>query len=213
MKAVVFDLWETLVPMFPAEDGERSYAAMAARLGAEEATFVELWRARREFRETRPLAEAMRSLCEELSLGTADIDGAIAVRREFTRAALVARPGALDVLRELRRRGHRVGLITVCTEDVEELWPETPMAELVDVPVFSCSAGMNKPDPRIYELACERLGVEPADCLYVGDGNNDELRGAERAGMRAVQLRLPEHGPRDWDGARVESLEQVLELV
>jgi hypothetical protein len=31
--------------------------------------------------------------------------------------------------------------------------------------------------------------------------------------MRAVQLRLPEHGPRDWDGARVESLEQVLELV
>ena len=73
MKAVVFDLWETLVPMFPADEGEKSYAAMAARLGAGGPAFVELWRARREFRETRPLAEAMRSLCEELSLGAADI--------------------------------------------------------------------------------------------------------------------------------------------
>jgi putative hydrolase of the HAD superfamily len=213
VKAVIFDLWETLVPMFPADEGEKAYAAMAARLGADEVTFVELWRARREFRETRPLAEAVRSLCEELSLGTADVDGAIAVRREFTRAALVARPGALEVLSELRRRGLALGLITVCTEDVEELWPETPMAALVDAPVFSCSAGMNKPDPRIYALACERLGVEPSDCLYVGDGRSDELRGAERVGMRALQLRLPEHGPRDWDGAHVESLEQVLELV
>jgi putative hydrolase of the HAD superfamily len=198
--------------MFPADDGEKAYAAMAAQLGVDEARFVELWRARREFRETRPLAVAMRSLCEELSLGTADVDGAIAVRRELTRAALVARPGALEVLRELRRRGRRLGLITVCTEDVEELWPETPMAELIDAPVFSCSAGVNKPDPRIYALACEQLGVEPSECLYVGDGNNDELRGAERAGMRAVRLRLPEHGPRDWDGAYVESLEEVLEL-
>jgi putative hydrolase of the HAD superfamily len=213
VKAVVFDLWETLVPMFPADEGEKAYAAMAARLGAEEPAFVALWRARREFRETRPLADAMRSLCEELSLDAAGVEGAIAVRREFTRAALVARPGALDVLRELRARGKRLGLITVCTEDVEELWPETPMAELVDAAVFSCSAGMNKPDPRIYALASERLGVDPSDCLYVGDGRNDELRGAERAGMRAVQLRLPEHGPRAWDGAYVESLEQVRELV
>jgi putative hydrolase of the HAD superfamily len=212
VKAVIFDLWDTLLPMFPADDGEQAYAAMAVRLGADGPTFVELWRARREFRETRPLAVAMRSLCEELSLGTVDVEGAIAVRRELTRAALVARPGALEALTELRRRGRRLGLVTVCTEDVEELWPETPMARLVDAPVFSCSAGMNKPDPRIYALASQRLGVEPADCLYVGDGNNDELRGAERVGMRAVQLRLPEHGPRDWDGAHVESLEDVLEL-
>jgi putative hydrolase of the HAD superfamily len=212
VKAVIFDLWETLVPMFPADEGEKAYAAMAARLGADGPAFVELWRERREFRETRPLAEAMRALCEELSLGTDGVEGAIAVRREFTRAALVARPGALEVLRELRRRGLRLGLITVCTEDVEELWPETPMAELIDAPVFSCSAGMNKPDARIYALACDRLGVDPVDCLYVGDGRSDELRGAERAGMRAVQLRLPEHGPRDWEGAHVDSLERVLEL-
>jgi putative hydrolase of the HAD superfamily len=46
-------------------------------------------------------------------------------------------------------------------------------------------------DPRIYEIACERLGVEAGDCLFVGDGANDELPGAERVGMAAVQLRAP----------------------
>jgi putative hydrolase of the HAD superfamily len=113
----------------------------------------------------------------------------------------------------LRRRGRRLGLVSACTDDVEHVWPGTAIAPLIDATVFSCSVGVNKPDPRIYEIACARLSVGPTECLYVGDGSNDELRGAERVGMRAVQLRLPEHGPRDWDGAVVESLEEILDLV
>jgi putative hydrolase of the HAD superfamily len=107
-------------------------------------------------------------------------------------------------------------MISACTAEVPEVWDQTPFGGLFDSTVFSSSVGVSKPDPRIYEVACEELGVAPADCLFVGDGANDELPGAERVGMTALQLRAPgepltEEGER-WDGAFVERLSDVLEL-
>ena len=113
-------------------------------------------------------------------------------------------------------RGQKLGLITVCSQEVADIWDETPFAGLFDATVFSSSVGLSKPDPRIYELACERLGVEPADCLFVGDGANDELPGAERAGMTALQLRAPGEAltpdGEAWQGASIEHLSEVVEL-
>ena len=75
-----------------------------------------------------------------------------------------------------------------------------------------------KPDREIYELACTGLGVDPSDCLFVGDGANDELRGAERAGMTPVLVHPRGEDPRwdglgDWSGLRVDAIPQVLDLV
>src|SRR5258708_25737779 len=92
------------------------------------------------------------------------------------------------MLGELGRRGIGRGLITVWSVDVVEIWHETPFAGLFDAEVFSSQCRLHKPDPRIYELALQQLGVDAAEALYVGDGANDELAGAERAGMRVVQL-------------------------
>jgi len=49
-----------------------------------------------------------------------------------------------------------------------------------------------KPDPRIYHLALERLKVKPQDCLYVGDGSSHELTGARKVGMHPVQIHVPD---------------------
>jgi putative hydrolase of the HAD superfamily len=108
-------------------------------------------------------------------------------------------------------------MISACSQDVPDVWEQTPFAGLFDSAVFSCSVGFSKPDPRIYALAAEELGVEPGACLFVGDGANDELPGAERAGMTAIQLRAPgerltSDGER-WDGRYVSLLSDVLELV
>ena len=46
-----------------------------------------------------------------------------------------------------------------------------------------------KPDPEIYNLACERLGISPTKTVFVGDGGFDELQGATAVGMRPVQAR------------------------
>ena len=97
-------------------------------------------------------------------------------------------------------------------------WGESAFAGLVDDAVFSCSVGLVKPDARIYRLAAERLGLEPAEYLFVGDGANDELAGAERAGMKAVLILRPEQEEPYWEEAhgwqpRIKAVPEVLELL
>ena len=213
-RAVIFDLWQTLVP-WQADEANRFYDRMADAVGVERGRFREAWLAARPRRETGPIAEHLLALLGELDVES-DVDALLALRRDWTKRTLVPRPDALETLAELRRRGHRLGLISVCTQEVPELWGETPLGGMLDETVFSCDVGVSKPDPRIYEIACERLGVEPDECLFVGDGANDELPGAERVGMTAVQLRasgesLTPSGE-DWRGAWVESLSDVLTI-
>jgi putative hydrolase of the HAD superfamily len=213
-RAVIFDLWQTLVP-FPTESANRMYAELAETWGADPATFHEVWiRGRRE-RETGPIEPHLRSIAEELGL-RGDLQAVMTMRRDWTFRSLVPRDDAVPTLEELRRRGHRLGMISACSQDVPDVWERTPFARLFDSAVFSCSVGFSKPDPRIYDFAANELGVEPGDCLFVGDGANDELPGAEQAGMTALQLRPPgepltPEGER-WQGRYVGRLSDVLEL-
>ena len=212
-RAVIFDLWQTLVP-WPVEGAQRMYDGLAAHFGAEPDRFKELWLTGRRDRELGPMEPHLRTLAEQLG-SESDLAAAVGLRRDWTREHLVPRPDAVPTLEELRRRGHLLGMISACTEEVPEIWDETPFRGLFDSTVFSCSVGVSKPDPRIYQLCAEELDVQSADCLFVGDGANDELRGAERAGMTALQLRAPgegltEEGER-WTGRYVERLSDVLD--
>ena len=213
-RAVIFDLWQTLVP-WNLDEANRFYDEMADHVGVDRERFRTVWAARREDRETGPIADHLRAIVDELE-AEGDVDQLIELRRDWAKRTLVPRADAIETLAELRRRGHRLGLISVCTEDVSHVWDETPLGGTLDETVFSCDVGISKPDPRIYEIACERLEVEAADCLFVGDGANDELPGARRVGMTAVQLRAPgeeltEPG-KAWRGASIEHLSEVLHL-
>ena len=213
-RGVIFDLWQTLV-RWPDESAKEMYAQLAQTWGADPETLDEVWFRRRREREIGPIEPHLRSIAEELGL-TGDLKAVITIRRDWTFESLVPRPEAIPTLQELRRRGHKLGMISACSQDVPEVWDRTPFANLFDSAVFSCSVGFSKPDPRIYALAADELGLEPADCLFVGDGANDELPGAEHAGMTAVQLRAPgerltPEGER-WTGRYVGLLSDVLEL-
>ena len=84
-----------------------------------------------------------------------------------------------------------------------------------DASVFSFDIGAAKPDPGIYLEATRRLRVEPGNAVFVGDGADDELVGAERAGLRPAQAAwfrgelasLPARIP------RLSSWQAVLDLV
>jgi putative hydrolase of the HAD superfamily len=213
VRAVIFDLWDTLIDW----DVERSRAtqdAIAGRLGADPDEFSRLWLDRRAERDTGTLADAFRSV----GAGEQLVPELVELRHESFREVCVPRPGALETLRELRRRGIKLGMISVCSEEVALLWDETPFAGLFDSAVFSCSVGLRKPDPAIYRLALDELGVEPGDAMFVGDGANDELGGAERVGMRAVLILRPEQDEPYWEEARgwqprITSIPEVLDLV
>jgi len=105
-------------------------------------------------------------------------------------AAMASSGGIRDALvecaRSLRRDGLRTGLLTNNVAEFREHWRGTlPIGELFDDVVDSSEVGMRKPDLRIFALACERLGVEPARALFLDDhpGNVDA---AKKAGLEAV---------------------------
>ena len=217
MRAVIFDLWETLID-WPREEAEAHYEALAEAFGVAPDRFRDVWIGGRPSRETGSLADAVRALSATLEVDDVDVDAVVALRREFSRSAIHPRPGVVETLKELRRRGYRIGLISVCSEDVPDVWPETELDGLFDATVFSCSVGLAKPDRRIYELACEQLGVEPGDAVFVGDGANDELRGAERAGLKAVLILRPGEDEPPWEDAhgwqpRITSIPEILDLL
>jgi putative hydrolase of the HAD superfamily len=208
LRAVVFDLWGTLVDA-SVEEFLGLRRRIAERAGIDEERFEAVWAETYHLRETGPILPALRAV----GLPDDTVPDVLAWRREVTRRCLVPRDDAPELLAELRRRGLRIGLISMCTQEVAELWQKTSLAPLVEEPVFSCEVGLAKPDPRIYELACRRLGVAAEEALFVGDGANDELAGADRAGMRAVLLDgSGEHG-RHWEGERIPALADLLPLI
>jgi putative hydrolase of the HAD superfamily len=212
-RAVVFDLWDTLVD-FDSVGGRAFQDKVAARLGRDPEEFAALWVEGRARRESGPLRDYLLTLGAEDSVA----DEVVVLRHESTRTMLRPRPGAVETLRELRERGLRLGLITVCSEDVPAVWGETPFEALFDSTVFSCAVGLRKPDPRIYALSCEELGIAPTEAIFVGDGANDELAGAERVGMRAVLIHREGEEPmwkeaRDWPGPRITTIPQVVALL
>src|SRR5262249_55517097 len=151
-------------------------------------------------RATGPLEPSVHAVCKQFGVDGERVQSLIDVRVNWTREVLFPRQGAVEVLDELRRRGYRLGLLRVCSEGVPRVWGHTGMAARIDEPVFSCSVGVAKPDPRIYRIAAERLGVETQECLFVDD-QPAFVEGARSAGMDAVQF-----------GADIQRIEDVLEL-
>lgn len=213
MRAVIFDLWDTIV-LWPPDSWAEVTRRSAAALGVSEEELEAKWLETYRLRQTGPIRDALRALGGDEEVTAALLE----LRREHTRNAFVPREGALETIEELRGRGLRLGLISVCSEEVPELWPATPFADLFDSTVFSCSVGLAKPDPRIYRLACEELDVEPEEAIFVGDGANDELAGAAAVGMTAVLALPPGRDEPLWEEARgweprVRELAEILDLI
>jgi putative hydrolase of the HAD superfamily len=218
LRGVVFDLWNTLA-IWPEEGSADFRRSWAERIGVPVERLDEHWYADSVYarRESGPIRDAMEALYLELGV-EADVEDVLGWRLELTRNALVPVEGAVATLAELRRRGLRTGLISNCTEEVALVWGETPFASLFDVAVFSATAECMKPAREIYELALTELGISGDESLFVGDGANDELRGARDVGMTPVLVELDGAGPpwpsvRDWSGLRVTAIPEVLALV
>ncbi|MEU8252649.1 HAD family hydrolase [Micromonospora inaquosa] len=168
-------------------------------------------------------AEAtLRWVCAQVGVHPTDqaVRAAVASRHLAVRADTWLRADAVPVLAALRERGLRTGVISDCTHELPAFLPQLAVAPLLDVQVFSVQVGRCKPDLTLYLTACQRLGLTPGDCLYVGDGGSQELTGAERAGMTAVRLAAPDlathmvfNADRDWRGPTLDTLGEVLALV
>jgi epoxide hydrolase-like predicted phosphatase len=92
-------------------------------------------------------------------------------------------------LASARAAGYRMGLLTNNVREWEPRWRAMlPVDEIFEVVVDSAFVGMRKPDPAIYELTCERLGVTPAECVFIDDFEHN-CEAARGLGMSTVWFR------------------------
>jgi putative hydrolase of the HAD superfamily len=213
--AVIFDLWGTLVP-FDAALWSSCEARIIDALGADAEAFKTGWRADYPARVVGTLEDSFRRVCS--ATGTSADDAAIAravrIRSDTHSQMFRPRDDAVTTLRRLREAGYRTGLITNCTSEIPALWSESVLAALVDHPVFSCAAGVRKPDASIYRLSATALSADASRCVFVGDGADRELEGAAAVGMRPIRLEAPDTDPPEsWSGETVCALADIPRLV
>jgi putative hydrolase of the HAD superfamily len=219
-RAVIFDLFGTLAG-FSVSRYRDELARMAAVLGAPVYEFTQLWD--QIIGQPGTVEEQVETVLRTLGVFT-HLDQRIAavdIICDFVRATLAPQPGAIDLLAALRARGVKAGLISNCEPIVARFWPKTELAPWIDAAIFSYDVAIRKPDARIYALACERLLLPPKSCLYLGDGSHTELTGAAAAGLTPVQIVPDGEHPDDaryfsreaWRGARIASLNEVLDLL
>lgn len=96
--------------------------------------------------------------------------------------------GAVDLLASLRARGVRTGVVSNFDHRLPPLLAALGLSNLLEVVVLPADAGAAKPAARIFACALARLGVRPDEAVYVGDDAEDDIAGAQRAGLRAVDV-------------------------
>jgi putative hydrolase of the HAD superfamily len=223
--AVIFDFYGTLVDDFVSSVGQ-THGEFVKALPVLPEPFRKFWKQTTEMRVTgafQTVEASIQYICNLLGvlLTAEQLTRAVELRLQLIKRTLNPRPDALETLTWLKNDGYKIGLLSNCSIEIPILWPETPFAGLFDSTIFSSRERLKKPDPRIYRLACDRLGVIPENCLYIADGENYELTAAGKMGLHPVLLRNSSRDDgsellreaREWRGDSVGSLTEVLQLV
>ncbi len=214
LKAVTFDLWQTLLLDTP--DGLRraragriqgAWAALrrqgiplelAQAEGAYDAVGVrleQLWATRRDvgsrgqvrfFLEHLGLAETVRP--EDPLMD--------ALEEAYSSPILSALPtvndGATEALARLQDRGQRLGLICntgrTSGRMLRVVLSRLGLTSFLSVLTFSDEVGLRKPHPEVFRRTLSALGVSPREAVHVGDDPRTDVAGARGVGMRAIHL-------------------------
>ena len=98
----------------------------------------------------------------------------------------------LGTLHTLKERGLKLGVVSNTYQRgqvLSEQLAQSGARPYIDVAVFSSEMGLRKPHPSLFQTPLAELGVAPQDAVFVGDSPEDDIRGAQAVGMRAVLTR------------------------
>ena len=199
LRAVTFDMDDTLRQVHPFPPQLRFMelcAAAGIALSNEQA--LAAVRARKRFHEDRkarrePANAAWSFQYARVGLEAAGVPGDLdqlstAVRdaRRRMPAPSVLDPDVPKVLERLRSQGFLLGVVSNWGANLAEAMASYGIAQYFASIVDSVTAGVSKPDPAIYRMACAQMGVAPGECVHVGDSVVDDVGVARAAGAVAV---------------------------
>ena len=193
IQAVTFDVGGTLIEPWPSVG--HVYAQVAAAHGHPGISpellgerFLMAWKDRADFAYTRDgWAELADGIFEGLTSTPPsrtffpDLYARFAEKSAWRVFADVG-----PALHRMRHLGIKIGLISNWDERLRPLLADLGLARDFDAVIISCEEGVSKPDPAIFKIAAERLGVQPPGVLHVGDSWREDFEGALEAGCRAL---------------------------
>jgi HAD superfamily hydrolase (TIGR01509 family) len=191
LDAVTIDAFGTLIALRDPLDAlglalrERSVERTRGEIAAAFAEEGRYYRERSHEGADEASLALLRRDCAEVFLRAlgADLDPAGFAAAYVATLEFEPLPGAAEAVAELDRLGLRLAVVGNWDMTLPQHLEELGLAAYFEAIVTSAESGTPKPDPRIFELALERLGGVPPDrALHIGDSETDEL-GARAAGM------------------------------
>jgi HAD superfamily hydrolase (TIGR01549 family) len=210
---VTFDFWETLFMDTPELDRRRdelrcqglqrnlarlgvnvSFEDLAAGLRTSTTWLAEIWKNGGQVSTLEQIRYIVNHATKNRAILPTDPELLMSLEESYWSPSLSA-PATLnaeapEVLQRLRERGLKIGLICNTGRGpgraLRDLMRRERVLDYFDATVFSDEIGYGKPDPRIFLTAAERLELNPRDILHVGDNIENDVRGAQRAGMKTL---------------------------
>ena len=220
-KAIIFDLFGTLVKNVLSSEYRTMLVDITEILSTDEDKFINLWLEYSDERMTGKMdnIHCLDIVCRDLSIRVSEqlLKNCMKVFMDHVSSRLEPSAASLNTLFNLREKGYHIGLIRNCSDETPALWHGSPLASVIQYPVFSCSVGTKKPDQQIFLLAAEKLNVHAGECLFVDD-SVEYLRGARQAGMTGIliqdrTLNSSSNNPADWDGYAINSIREMETLL
>ena len=199
IKGVFFDLGGTLrIAENVPEHQERAKARMAQLAGAQDVqAFIDMVEARYEPYRDWALSEnkeagdydlwakwllpelpeeTLQAICHEMTYQYRQVKGL----RHLV-------DGGLEVIRTLHKRGYKLGIISnlIGEDEIPNWLRDDGLEQYFDALVLSSVCHIRKPDPAMYRMGCEQLGLKPEECASVADNLNRDITGAKAAGIGA----------------------------
>jgi putative hydrolase of the HAD superfamily len=227
IKAVFFDLYQTLVHYQPSQEELEAKALQSLGitvtaealhrpiLTANEFIYQQI--ARRPLsRRSREEVMALYSEYQQIVLKEAGIKAdqkivmALLGMMQQAKMDLVLFDDVLAVLDDLKKRDLKLGLISNVERDMTATLAKLGLSSKLDVVVTSQDAGFTKPQPEIFQYALKQAGVEPAEAVYVGDQYQVDIGGAKNAGMQGILLDRDDYYQEKIDCPKIQSLAKLV---
>lgn len=181
IKAVIFDLWGTLLNLSDVMDFSRKLDHM---LGHER--YLELYKMYLHA-HTKKMdnGQIIMRAEKELQLSAEEREQ---VFTWLDYPKFGPYPDAIHVLETLKERGYKIGLLSNATHASESSVEEYGLLPYFDATVYSYDVGVLKPDTKMFHEVLDRLQIDPNEAMMVGDSQEKDIDGAHAVGMQTLRI-------------------------
>ena len=189
IKAVIFDMYETLITLFESSLYFGNQMAVDADIPKDK--FQESWSPTEYDRSIgkMPLEEALKIVLVNNNCYTKELLDKLVYKRIATKEESFnhIHPEIIPLLNRLKACGIKIGLISNCFSEEVYVIEKSILYPYFESVCLSYKEGIVKPNTEIYIRCMAKLNVKAEECLYVGDGGSQELETARTLGMQTIQ--------------------------